>query len=143
MENMTPSMRLLQTVRYSMEGGESVRMGLVAYLRLEPDSLSETVRQWLHLFERGASTEMFLQSLESPARRNLLLLLEKGLLGEPILQNLTLLGDELQEQGFAEIELFLARLPFRMMLPLLFLLFPAFLLLLLGPLLLKVVAGLA
>lgn len=143
MENMTPSMRLLQTVRYSMEGGESVRMGLVAYLRLEPDSLSETVRQWLHLFERGASTDAFLQRLESPARRNLLLLLEKGLLGEPILQNLTVLGDELQEQGFAEIELFLARLPFRMMLPLLFFLFPAFLLLLLGPLLLKVVAGLA
>jgi hypothetical protein len=96
----------------------------------------------LHLFERGASTDAFLGEIQNPVRRNLILLLEKGLLGEPILQNLTTFAEEVQEQSFAEIELFLAQLPFRMLLPLLFFLFPAFLLLLLGPLLLRVVAGL-
>ncbi|MFN7728853.1 MAG: hypothetical protein ACK5P7_06830 [Bdellovibrio sp.] len=142
MENVTPTMRLLQSVRYSMEGGESVRQGLVAYLQLSPDALSPLVRQWLHLFERGASTHAFLGEIQSPVRRHLLLLLEKGLLGEPILQSLTSFAEEVQEQSIAEIELFLAQLPFRMLLPLLFFLFPAFLLLLLGPLLLRVVAGL-
>ncbi len=142
MENMTPSLRLIQSVRYAMESGESVRSGLRMYLQLPVDSLGESVRTWLQLFERGCGTEAYLSTISNPTRRHLLMLLEKGLRGEPILASLTAFSDEVQEESWAEMELFLAKLPFRLLLPLVFFIFPAFLLLLLGPLLLRVVAGL-
>ena len=143
MEVLAPSLRLVQTVRYSMECGESVRQGLKEYLRTSPDELSLIVLAWLQLLERGCSTQEYLRKIKSPIRRNLLTLLERGLAGEPILTSLVSLEEELHEQSLMEIENFLAQLPFRMMLPLLFFLFPAYLVLLLGPLLMRISGGFA
>jgi pilus assembly protein TadC len=139
METLAPPLRLLQTVRYVMEGGESLRQGLHEYLKSPPDDFTITVKAWLQLLERGCLTAELLQKISSPARRHLLTLLERGLRGEPVLAALEALDDEIQEQSLAEIESFLGTLPFRMLLPLLFFLFPAFLVLLIGPLLMRVV----
>ncbi len=138
MEAVAPPLRLLQTVRYAMESGESLRSGLRSYLELRPDEFAPTVSAWLILIERGCCTGDLLQKIESPARAQLLRIFERGLQGESVLITLSAMDEEVQEQGIIEIETFLGQLPFRMLLPLLFFLFPAFLLLLLGPLLFRV-----
>lgn len=141
METLAPSLRLAQHVRYAIESGDSVRQGLRDYLALPADSFTRDVVAWMHLVDRGCSTKEFLQKMKSPARRHLLSLIERGLAGEPLLAALSAMDEELQEQSLLQIEGFLGQLPFRMLLPLLFFIFPAFVTLLLGPLLLKIVEG--
>lgn len=134
METIAPSLRLVQSVRYSIESGDSVRTGIREYLQHSPDSFSREVTNWMHLIERGCSTAEFMQKVQNPVRRQVLLLLERGIAGEPILAALSSMDEEIQEQSLSQIEGFLGQLPFRMMLPLLFFLFPAFAFLLMGPL---------
>lgn len=143
MEVLAPSLRLVQSVRYSMEAGDSVRIGVREYLSQPKDSFSRDVAAWMTLLERGCGTQEFLQKIQNPIRRQVLILLERGIAGEPILTALVAMDDEIQEQSLLQIESFLAQLPFRMMIPLLFFVFPAFLVLLLGPLLLRILDGLA
>jgi len=142
METLAPPLRLIQTVRYTMESGESLRAGIHEYLRTPPDHFSMQVQTWLQLLERGCSTSEWLEQLESPVRRHLLLLFERGLRGESVLEALIAMDIEVQEQSMAEIEKFLGELSFRMLLPLLFFVFPAFLTLLLGPLLMNLLGSL-
>ena len=124
-----------------MESGESLRSGLRDYFLAPPDDFTPTVQAWLQLLERGCQTQELARRIRSPARRHLLALLERGLRGEPILSGLITMDEEVQEQCLLEIDNFLADLPFRMLLPLLFFLFPAFVILLLGPLLMRVVGS--
>lgn len=142
MENIEPTLRLIRVVSAAMDSGDSVRIGISQYLQLPMDALAKKVQCWFHLIERGCETEVYLNQIENVHHQVTLRLLERGLRGESIYSHLCLLGDEVQDQNLAEIEVFLAKLPIRMLLPLVFCLFPAFLLLLLGPLLLRVVAGL-
>lgn len=142
MENLEPTLRLIRAVSAAMDSGDSVRIGISQYLQQPADRLTKKVQCWFQLIERGCPTETYLNQIENIHHQITLRLLERGLRGEPIYSHLCLLGEEVQDQNLAEIEVFLAKLPIRMLLPLVFCLFPAFLLLLLGPLLLRVVAGL-
>lgn len=143
METLSPSLRLLQEIRYAVESGESVRTGLKRYLSGPSDDFSGKVRIWMDLLDRGCVTDAWRGSLESPSQRQILSLLEKGLGGQPVLPALVSLDEEFQELALHDLESHLASLPFKMMLPLLFFLFPAFLLLLLGPLVLGIQGGFA
>ena len=62
-------------------------------------------------------------------------LVDRGLAGEPISSALLALHDEVARAARAELELHVATLPFKMLIPLLLFQFPAHLLLLLGPML--------
>lgn len=70
----------------------------------------------------------------STQRRALFLIIQAGLQGKPIFDQLCRLEEETLYQIEIETEEFLATLPIHSMLPLTFLIFPAFMLLLLGPL---------
>lgn len=141
MESVAPPIRLISQIKRSIEHGQSVKLGLLSYLREETDSFSAEVAQWLTHYEHGLQTKSIIERQPSIYRKSLLSLLEKGLAGQSIYQSLILLEDETVLACMSEQNRFINRLPFILMLPLLFFLFPAFLILMFGPLLLNFVSS--
>lgn len=139
MENISPSLNLLLEVRAALENGTSVRTGILQYLKSNHDSMTEIVSTWLIKLDQGQDYFTLLEKLH-PCRRTLLMLLEKGLKGIPILPQIIELEGEIIRSCEAELDEQIQKLPIKLMIPILFLMFPAYLILLLGPLLIGIFA---
>lgn len=135
MESISPSLKLALSLRFSIESGESVRQGIKTYLAYTDDEMSRIVAIWLSKKEQGQQATELAVKLKSPFRRTLLDCLERGLRGESILAQLSLLETEIIEANNDELERFTSLLPLKALVPLLLLQFPALFLLFLGPLL--------
>ena len=135
MEGVAPPLALLSAVKRSIEKGESVKQGIMTYLRNEEGDFPKFVTQWLAILQQGQDVKAHLSTCSSLYRRSLLQILERGLRGEAINAVLLRIEEELIEACHEEITTKIARLPFIMMVPLLLFQFPAFLALLFGPLL--------
>ncbi len=145
MENLSPTLQLLLAVRGALESGYSVRTGILNFLNKYPtqystqiffrsQSFRELVSLWLLTIDQGQEAASFINSLH-PCRRTLLLLLEKGLKGLPILPILIELENEIIKSCDEELNELIQKIPLLLLFPVLFLMFPAYLILLLGPLL--------
>lgn len=135
MDYIAPPLQLIAHVKRGIEAGNSVRSGIQAYLRSDRSDFAIVTAQWLSLRDQGIEASRIFQSQKSQYRRSLLELLERGLCGEGIYVYLCQLEVETMEACQDEISRKLSKLPFLLMGPLLLLQFPAFLLLLFGPLL--------
>lgn len=135
MENIAPPLALLLRVKRSLEKGQPVRQGVLNYIRQGGDEFAGVVTQWLGLIHQGKETRDLVQSIPSLHRRVLLQILERGLCGEPVYNTLLQLENEFVEACQDELSDRIARLPFILLIPLLLFQFPAFLMLLFGPLL--------
>lgn len=133
MEGLAPPLELLIAVRRAIEEGQSIKQGISRYIQSSEDEFSLFVTRWLNQVGQGRDVKDLLQVLSSPYRRALLLTLHRGLMGEPIYPILCLMEQELIEACYEEINQNIAKLPFYLMVPLLLFQFPAFLLLLFGP----------
>ncbi|HRO66436.1 MAG TPA: hypothetical protein PL182_02605 [Pseudobdellovibrionaceae bacterium] len=134
MEGLNPALQLALELRRSVEGGESPRTGLKRFAG-NPGEFPSFCRRWLERRDRGGAHMELLKELKSPYRRSLMVVLEKGLSGEPVQATLLEMEKELERACLEEIERHLALLPFRLMVPLLLFLFPAMMILILSPLL--------
>ena len=114
MESLNPCLSCLLHIRLGLQSGESLRQSLHRFIAQHQNSLSGLLHQWLIFYDQGQ--EFDLTSVKSVYRRQLLRLFRQGLNGRPV--------------------------SLRAMLPLLFFQFPAYLLLLLGPILLQFIKGL-
>lgn len=135
MVHIAPPLQLIAHVKRSIECGSSVRSGILGFVRAERSSFAKGVSKWLAHHDQGLETAFFLQQQRSQYRRSLLELLERGLRGESIYVYLCQLEQETIEACQDEINRKLSKLPFMLLGPLLLMQFPAFLLLLFGPLL--------
>lgn len=134
MDGLAPPLRLLWEVKRAMERGQSVKQGILGFVRGGNDEFSAQVVQWMALFQQGQETRGCLEGISSQYRRILLQVLERGLRGESIYNMLQQLEVEIVEACEDEISMKVARLPIFLLVPLLLFQFPAFLLLLFGPL---------
>lgn len=128
MEDLSPTLQLLINVREALERGESVRTGISDFV--------ETDRSDLKLFlltKTPESAASFVGRAMKETEKSLLQVLQRGLAGESILPMLRELEIDLIERSEAEIEEFTQKLGLRSLLPLLLLVFPGYLVLLLGP----------
>lgn len=135
MESIAPPLALLMCVKRSIEKGYSVKMGVLQYIKVFDDEFAVVVTRWLGLLQQGQEPHVVLRAVSSIHRRTLLHVLERGLRGEAIHTVLLQLEGEMIEACHDEITNKIAKLPFIMLVPLLLFQFPAFLLLLFGPLL--------
>lgn len=135
MEGLAPPLELLFCVKYSIEQGRSVKAGVLVYTQKANDEFASFVTRWLSCLYQGGDPVEVTSEIRSLHRRVLLQLLERGLRGESIYGPLCLLEEELVEACHEEIAQKVAKLPFYLMIPLLLFQFPAFLILLFGPLL--------
>lgn len=135
MDHIAPPLQLIAYVKRSIEVGSSVRTGVLHFVRSNRTHFAKDVSKWLAHLDQGIETSTVLLAQKSQHRRSLLELLERGLRGESIYVYLCQLELETIEACQDEISRKLAKLPFLLLAPLLLLQFPAFLLLLFGPLL--------
>lgn len=133
MEDLAPPLELLLYVRNRMECGEHIRSGIHAYLAGTNQEFRHQVRRWLLCFESNTSSDLVLAEPMSVHRRALLRLLEKGLHGRPIHQQLIELEHEIVEASAQEVQERISTLPVRLLVPLLLLLFPSYMILLVVP----------
>ncbi len=134
MENVTPALVLLWDVRRSLEKGQSVGAGVKVYLRRPRKN--EFQRQIDIWWTAQSNSQMnYSKSDISHYRQFLLEILEAGLKGHAILQNLQSLEDEIILSCESEIQNYVALLPLLSLVPLLLLVFPAMMILLVSPLL--------
>lgn len=139
MENLAPPLEFVLHLRFSLEKGESLKTSLKKYLQKSSSQCEWALllAKWVAFKEIGKSTATMGTETKSIYRRALLDLLEAGFRGEPIYQMVCQVEDELVEASQSEMSRYISTLPFKSLIPLLLFQFPAFLLLLLGPLLLN------
>lgn len=135
MVHIAPPLQLISYVKRAIETGQSARSGVVTFVRSERSNFAKDVSKWLAHLDQGIETAPLLLLQRSQYRRSLLELLERGLRGESIYVYLCQLELETIEACEDEIQRKLSKLPFLLLGPLLLMQFPAFLMLLFGPLL--------
>lgn len=134
MEDLSPTLLLLWDVKRSLEKGHSVQSGIKNYLSKKNDGIfQQQVEQWWLSQTNKASC--FDKSKLYMTRKCLLEILEIGLNGQSILEALRLYERELIQNCENEIQTHIAHLPLILMIPLMGMIFPALMLLLIGPLL--------
>ncbi len=113
--------------------GNSPRLGVQKYLNSENDNWQSEVLRWFSRVQQGHSTEQIKQEQINLLRQQILIVLERGIKGEPILAVIEQLEDEVHFQIELEFQRKMESLPFLMLVPLALLFFPACAILLIGP----------
>jgi hypothetical protein len=132
MEYLAPPLKCLIMIRTTLENGESVIQGVRKYLSSVSDDFTPIVARWL--FEHEQSMAPTVQPM-TPQRKVLLEVLRSGLYGQPIHLRLQQLEEDFIRCCDDQISREIDSLPLKLMIPLLLFQFPAYLLLLFGPLL--------
>lgn len=140
MEILSPSLELILEVRGALENGTSIRTAITNFSRTHSGPFVETLSAWILLIEQNKDPHHLFENLH-PNRRALLIVLSQGLRGAPIIPQLKDLEGHIIESCELEIEEHIQKLPIKLLLPVLFLMFPAYLLLLLGPLLASILSS--
>lgn len=136
MEDLAPLLRFIVQTRLRMEQGESLRTAIKCFLQ---ETKTDFHPQLVQLLASGQ-----VKSISgSPLRLSLYALLARGLTGESILPALISLEQEAKDICEDQIQKYVAALPIKLLIPLLLFQFPAFLLLLLGPLVSNLVDSMA
>jgi hypothetical protein len=132
MEDLAPPLQLVLHLRAAIENGESVRAGLKQYLRSSQSDYASQVGKWFFKYENEETSSF--EEIRGIYRRGVLRLAERGLRGETIYPVLCEMEMELIEVSRVEIEKFVQLLPVKLLLPLMLFQFPAYMILILGPL---------
>lgn len=145
MEGLNPSLKCLIEIQSALHNGEPIRAGVMRYLASSAVDcdFSAAIRRFLFAWDQGQDWRAVIRSIQSPHRRALLELVSSALAGQPIQAHLEELRSEIVSAAHAEIGRHLEILPIKMLIPLLLFQFPAFLLLLFGPVLGRLLQELA
>jgi hypothetical protein len=141
MVGVNPLFKLVCELRMQMESGISLRPALDAYLQKNEDEFSGLVRQWYIGLQHQEGNTKILNGCTSPYRKVFFQIVESGFKGQMIYEPLCQLEEEVIYACEQELELALQRLPFKLMFPMLALLFPAYLILLIGPIIKQLLEG--
>lgn len=134
MEDMTPPLlNAVREVRWRISSGKSMKESLQLYLDGTGTPFSQQLREWWALKSQGRAQND--SRFTTHLQQAFINLVERGCAGQPVLLHLDALEGEIESAANAELELFVAALPFKVLLPMLLFQFPAYLLLLLGPIL--------
>lgn len=131
-------LKLLNHLQYQLESGYSIREGLRSYLQSkDSDPFIISVNDWFFNMENQKDVSFWTESQGSIFERMLFQLMTRGLQGEGVSQFLNDLELEVHLSIQQQIDQHIAVLPLKMLFPLLGLIFPALLILIMGPILLQ------
>ncbi len=137
MEGINPLLELIWCVRQAIEAGISTRAALREYFASKAfqsrsqEKFQSQMQDWWLSLDKAQKANLNI----SFELRLLLDIFEKGLKGEAIYSVLKSFEDEIQVRSLQQLEHRLVRLPFEALIPLLLFIFPALVILGLGPLL--------
>jgi len=128
--------RVLQEIIYLLESGNSVRESILIVMdQFDRDEFIDLMQLWMKQKEVGLNEFTISGLTSSSINRKIFSLLDRGLNGESILKYLKTLELEAREQVQIERDKSLAKLPIKLLVPLILLIFPAYLIVLLVPVL--------
>jgi hypothetical protein len=130
-----PPLAAVRELRWRIAGGHSMNEALRLYLDDATTEFAHDLREWRAHTAQGHAPAARARGFTTPWRRALLELIERGCNGQPTLEQLATLEEEMETAAQAELDAHLGTLPFKVLVPLLLFQFPAYLLLLLGPIL--------
>ncbi|MBK7889502.1 MAG: hypothetical protein IPJ84_01220 [Bdellovibrionales bacterium] len=136
MDGMSPLLRFVYQVDSGFRRFQDFRTALLYALEQRADDVGALRAELLRFVGRLESREDvrgLIEQTGSPYRRALYLIILDGFNGQPVFERLSELKADLEDQAELDIESHIDRLPLLMLAPLLLLQFPAFLILLLGP----------
>lgn len=142
MEGLAPSLEICIETRFALEVGESLKSFLKRKAAQNKSDFKTDLIKLLYHFENGGAAHTIQYQSKSMYRLGLLRVLYAGLAGEPIVQRLRELEIEIKLACDEEVDQFVSSLPLKGLLPILLIQFPAFLLLLFGPLIKEFIEGL-
>jgi hypothetical protein len=131
----------VNAIEEGLSRGDSTREILFSYLSSSSSGertpaeirFREELLAFLRLVEQGSGYDASIAHQTTSYRRSLFLILEAGMRGETILNRIRDLRTEIDDQLDIDVKAHIESLPFRMLAPLLLLMFPAYLILLFGP----------
>jgi hypothetical protein len=134
MDSLTPPLlTAIREIRWHLQAGRSIKESVQAYLRSQHDEFSVKLNElWSRKVQGQEPPDIAFANHRAQA---LWELIDRAYRGQPILEPLTILEDDVEATALSDLELHVATLPFKAMIPLLLLQFPAFAVLLIGPLL--------
>ncbi len=138
MENLVFLLKLNTHLILEIQLGKSVFSALSLFIPPHSyQAASVEFTKWMYWFEnlQGEQTEPFWRD---GLIQNYFEVIKEGLQGLPILEKLEDFQEELIDRLELELQKELNKLPYYLMFPLLFFMFPAFLALILGPILMEV-----
>jgi hypothetical protein len=137
MEDLAPPLKMILSLRSHISRGHSLRLSLRETLLSQNDDFGDQVLKWLALKEQNPEKSRELLLGISDYRRAIIELLDRGLEGQMVLERLVDLEVEVALAADKEISEFIQQLPYRLMLPIVLFIFPALLLLMLGPIVMQ------
>lgn len=141
MVGLAPPLKAVLEIRLQLENGVSVSQAIQKYSKRNlEEPFAKKLGLWLFAKQTGKNEDEL--SFSTFYRRRLVELLDNGLKGMPILEALCELEQDLIFAANEDLEQHLQKLPLISLIPLMLFEFPAFFLLLLGPLLLNLLSSL-
>ncbi len=135
MEDLSFLLKLCLHVRVSIEGGEALRVSILRFGDLEDSIHHLKLKQWLTHFDQSDGENQAESFFADHQTQIFLEILSQGLAGHSIYERIKAVEEEFIEVCKDEFQRELDKLPYVLMIPLLLFMFPAYLLLLLGPIL--------
>lgn len=135
MEDLSFLLKLCLRVRVSIEGGEALRVSLLRFAETENSLSYIKLKQWLAYFDQTGGKNCAESFFTNHHTQIFLDIIGEGLIGHSIYDRIRAMEEELIEVCKEEFQKELDKLPYILMIPLLLFMFPAYLLLLLGPIL--------
>lgn len=134
MEDISPTLIFLWEIKRALEKSQSIQSGIQSYLNKKHGTdFAFQVEHWW-MAQANKRTPFDKKDIYM-TRKYLFDILEMGLNGQAILETLKIYEKELIQSCEDEIQRHIAHLPLILMIPLMGLIFPALMLLLVGPLL--------
>lgn len=138
---LAPPLQAVLEIRLKIENGTSVPQAIRSYTKRNPgDLFAQKLGLWLFAKETGKNLEE--EAFDTFYRKRLIDILSRGLEGESILKALSDLEEDLIVISNEDLEQYLQKLPLIGLIPLMLFEFPAFFLILVGPLLLNLLSAL-
>lgn len=136
MERVNEVFGFITAVEERLAQGQAVRDAAIGALEsLRDRTLRREIFQVVRAFEEPSRESLCLGAATTSYRRSLMSILLDGHRGRPILPRLLELRLEVERQLELDAKAHIEALPIKLLAPLLLLMFPAFLILLLGPIL--------
>lgn len=137
MDDLAAPYIFVENLRYCLESGESVMSVIKRYVKERRDPFSEMLEQWIVLAQMEKYQAGQFQKTLPLYRKSIFDLLDLARNGVSIIEPLKSMEKELVNICEYDLGRHLDKLPFKLMVPMLFLQFPAVLMLIIGPLLVQ------
>ena len=141
MDHIAPSLSLLYSLKRNLSRQLPLREALSIYINENSSGWGASLSTWMTYAESGQLESLPELGLTSDCQKAILSCLEAGIRGQPIQRQLEELIVEAETSSQLEIDEYIARLPLKALTPIFLFQFPAFLLLIFGPVLSQLIYG--